>query len=220
MDCIDYIKKYKQKILFVAVFLVTVISYVLFMKSHYFEILLNWSQHNELLFALLLLASVIAGLIYPPLPSRVLTLGAIPIIGWQGAFFIDFLGTLIGSVVTYYIGKRFGLKFLRWFFDKDSINDISTLRIVKGREIESVFVLCLIFNSTMIEVVSYGAGILKMSLTRFIIGRILSHLVVGIPSFYFISNVFQTRNIALNAVLLIFSLILFFKLKSRYFVRV
>lgn len=192
-------------------------AYLWFINHESFHTLQTWSAQNPLSFATLLTSIKIIGIIWPPLPGGLLTIGAIPVIGWHNAYFIDLIGSIIGSSLAYYIGKRYGYNLLSKLFDDSIINKIKNIKVKKTREIEATFTLRLIGGNTVMEAVCYGAGLLNIKYKNFLIGSIGSHVLLGIPTFYFAGNFLRARNLALNGVLALITVYLVWKIKGRYF---
>lgn len=192
-------------------------GYWWFIHSPYYASLLGWSQQHMLLFLFLLLAIKITGIVYPPLPSGLLTLGSIPFLGWPSAYATDFLGSMIGSSIAYYLGRRYGKAFLLKVFDGPTVGRITKMKVKSGKEIEGVFIMRILTGSVIVEAVCYGAGLLKVPYPKFLVGSIAAHLLVGIPSFYLAGSFFLSKNLLVSATTLIVSIALLYKLKGRYF---
>lgn len=210
------IRDYKNLIVLFLFFFVTAILYLLFIQTPIFQEFIVWAQANLLLFFLILVAIKIVAIVWPPLPGGLLTLGSIPVIGWELAYLSDFSGSIIGSIIAFYLGKKYGYKFLNRFFDDKTIEKIKNIKIKKNRELESVIVLRII-GGTLVEVVCYGAGLLNIKFHNFIIGTSISHLMFGIPAFYLTSNILHVQNALINASIIVLAILFFRKIKGRYF---
>lgn len=200
------------------VFLVAVPLVIFFWikQSGNLDLFFAWSQRNYLLFIGVLLVLKIAAMVYPPLPGGILTLGAIPVIGWVMAYSVDLLGSLIGSSFAYFIGKKYGYELLRKVFDESTVQRFRSVKIKPGREVESVFVLR-ILGGMVVEIVAYGSGLLGIHFKSFLIGSLFSHMLIGIPSYYLANNIFSTQNIFFSFGVLVLSILLLWKIKGRYF---
>lgn len=211
------IKGSEQLWLLVAVFIISIVWYIWLVNSPYFAILLNWSQQNILTFSLSLLSLKIAALVYPPLPGGLATLASIPFLGWKLAYLIDFIGSMIGSSIAFFIALKYGYLFLGKIFDPKTIHKIKNIEIYPNRQIESVFALRILLGTTIMEAVCYGAGLLNITYRNFIIGSILSHLAIGIPTYYLANNITQLKNLPLTIILIVLSGFIFWKIRKRYF---
>lgn len=194
----------------------TLVFYLWFINSPYFSGFLAWSQQNLILYYAVLLSIKIIGIVWPPIPGGLLTLGSIPVLGWPLAYSADFFGSMIGSTTAYFLARKYGLDFMKKIFDEDTIEKLKRVRIKPRREIESIF-LFRIFGGTIIEVICYGAGLLKVRFRNYLIAITLSHIALGVPAFYLTRNILAGRGILINLSLFGFAVLLFYKLKHRYF---
>ena len=196
--------------------IVTVVAYTLFVKSTSFESLLNWAQINKLIFLASLIFVKALGIVWPPIPGGVLTLGSIPILGWQLAYFSDFLGSMIGSTVAYYLGRKYGIPFLKKILSDEILEKVEKIKMKSNKEFEAIFFLRA-FGGTVVEIIVYAAGLLKVNFVNFLSASVLSHLIFGIPGFYLTSNVISGENYVITLVSLGALAFVFSKFKGRYF---
>ncbi len=211
------IKSKKYLILLILVTIVTLFLYYLFSKSIYFQIIYSWSKQNIVLFLAVLFSLKVLGIVWPPLPGGIFTMGAIPFIGWFPAYLVDFFGSLAGSSIAFLIGRKYGYPFLQKIFDQEIIDKIKHLKIKPHREIEAVTTLRIFTGSLFLEAINYGAGLLNVKFFSFFVGSVISHIVVGIPSFYLIGGLFDLNNLIFGILGLAIIIPIFLKLKGRYF---
>jgi uncharacterized membrane protein YdjX (TVP38/TMEM64 family) len=118
------IKDYKHIIIFTVGLLVTIVAYLWFIKSPYFEIFKIWAEKNFVLYVFILVTLKTIGLIWPPLPGGLLTAGSIPVLGWLPAYLSDLMGSIMGASAAYYIAQKWGYKFINKIFDEVTIEKI------------------------------------------------------------------------------------------------
>jgi uncharacterized membrane protein YdjX (TVP38/TMEM64 family) len=210
-------KKTIYWISFVLFFFIVVGAYLWFVTTPYYGMLIDWSRQNIIAMMMVLIVVKILGIIIPPIPGGVITVGAVPFIGWQLAFLSDFIGGMIGSVIAYYLGKKYGRSILEKLFDQKAVDKIYTIRIKPNREIESIFVLRFLFGSLIAEVICYAAGVLGVNFKSFVIGSIIYHIAIGVPAYFLVSNLLHNKNMIFNLILLVIAVPLFFVLRKRYF---
>lgn len=210
------IKGYKHLITLVALFGITLGAYLWFAYSPYYALFVVWAQANPLIFYPTLLFSKAAGIVWPPFPGGVLTIGSVYIVGWWQAYLVDITGSMIGSVIAYYIAKKWGRGFVAKILDEKTIAKIDNIRVKPGREFEAIF-LFRVFGGTVVEIVVYAAGLLKVPFKKFLVASIFSHMVTGVPLFYFADAALRRENIYINIILLTIAVMLFIKLRKRYF---
>lgn len=194
------IKDYKHLTLLTLGTIVTLAAYWWFIKTPYFEIFKDWSQQNFKTYFTVLVSLKAIGLVWPPLPGGVLTIGSIPVLGWLNAYLADLLGSIFGASAAYFIARRWGYQFIKKIFDEATIERIKKIKIKKHREIEAIFFLR-IFGGTIVEAVCYGAGLLNIKYLNFAIGTIASHVVLGVPFYYFTNNIFEGKNFIFNLII-------------------
>ena len=194
----------------------TLAFYLWFINSLYFTGFLAWSQENIVFYYSVLVSLKIIGIVWPPIPGGLLTLGSIPVLGWPLAYSADFFGSVIGSTIAYFLARKYGLDFMKKIFDEDIVEKLTKVRIKPHREIESIF-LFRFFGGTIVELICYGAGLLKVRFRNYLIATILSHMALGIPAFYLTRNILAGRGILINLSLVIVMVVLLFRLRHRYF---
>jgi uncharacterized membrane protein YdjX (TVP38/TMEM64 family) len=203
-------------LVFVLAGVVTLVAYWWFKGSVYFDDFTLWASGNVFLLSVSLVVIKIIGIIWPPLPGAVFTLASVPFLGWFLAYLLDLIGSLIGSSIAFWLGKKYGFPFLRKLFGDGLVKRIKKFKVKPRREIESVFLLRTLGGGVLLEMVSYASGLLSISYRNFLIGSILSHILIGIPIYYFVGSLLDGRNILVTVFSGIVIVLLFFKFKDRY----
>ncbi len=210
-------KSYLYSLLFVGLFALTLVFTYWFMKSPQFVIADNWVKQNVLTYVVFLFIVKTLGILWPPIPAGLFTLLSIPFLGWFGAYMVDLTGSVVGGSVAYYLGRKYGIPFLKHIFDEKMITKIKDVKIKKGKEIEAVFVYRVLLGTVILEAVYYGAGLLKVEFGKFLVGAILSHIAVGVPMFILAQNIFGGNNIVVTIILVVGGAFFVYKTKDRYF---
>ena len=209
------ISKNKHALIFIGGVALTFLGYFQLLNSGYLNKFVAFSQENIVLYFVVLVCLKILGIVWPPIPGGLLTLGSIPILGWFYAWLADCIGSLIGSSIAYYLGRKYGMSFLKKIFDEATLSKIGLIKMNPKREIEGVAVLRL-FYGTISEVISYGSGLIGVKYPSFLLGTLLA-LLSGSVFFYVANSIFTGANVALNGALIVLAILLFFRLKGRYF---
>ncbi len=211
------LKKNINLIIFILSLFVTVVLYLVFITSPHYNTFLVWAKQNVfLLFSIIVLIKII-GIIWPPIPGGFLSWGSIPFMGWQLAYLSDLIGNIIGSIVTYYIGRKYGFKILKKLFDESLVKKIKSLKFKKERGFEMVFLYRVLGTVVLSEVITYGAGILKMPFLPFLLASITAHLVYNLPAYFLFNAAIYSANPILVLGSLVALIILIYKTKGRYF---
>ena len=156
-------------------------------------------------------------IVWPPLPGGLITLAAIPFIGWSLAFAVDFTGSVFGSSVTYFMGKKYGQPILNKMFGAEITRKVKNIKVKDNRQTELIIMLRIFTGSLFLEAITYGAGVIGIRYSSFLAGTVISHLIVGLPVYYFASfALINTRSLGASAVMLVVIIIILYKVKGRY----
>ena len=207
----------KEFIIFITVGVIVLGAFTYFLNSTYFAAFYAWAQYNIILFTILIFIIRVLSIIYPPMTGGIVTLGAIPIIGWENAFIIDFAGTTFGGAVNYYVGRNYGIKVISKIVGEDAVANIQKLKFKAGREIEGIIVARIFFGLIMLEFIHYAAGILKVDFWKYMIALIFSHFMLGIPLFYLVSKFIDFKDYWYALLPLLIILPVLYKYRHRYF---
>lgn len=208
-------QKYRPILFFLFLTIITIVGYRLFEQSTYFASILAFAESHTWQFIVVLVLIKTLGIVWPPFSGGILTIAAIPIIGWELAFLADFIGSLIGPLLAYYLGYHYGERILDIFFDTAMIKRVQSFEIIPGKEFEAVFVLHTLFYSIG-EVVSYAAGVLRIRLIPFWLGIFVSTLVYA-PIFFLAENIFTGQNALVSVLILVAGFYIFYLVRDRYF---
>jgi uncharacterized membrane protein YdjX (TVP38/TMEM64 family) len=201
--------------LFILIWGGTIALYFWFSRSPYFESFQIWTQQNLLLFYLSLFTAKVLAIVWPPLPGSLFTLGSIPLIGWAESFLIDLAGALTGASIAYFLGRKYGYRFLEKIFNDELVRKIRETHIKPDREIESILIGRIVGNGNLMELVCYGAGVLRVRYHNFLIASFLAGLI-SLPIYYLGGNLFDGGSILAGALIGLTTLLIFWKLKVRY----
>lgn len=193
----------------------TIALYFWFTKSPYFESFNLWTQQNLILFYISLFTAKVMAIVWPPLPGSLFTLGSIPLIGWFQSFIIDLAGALTGASIAYFLGRKYGYSFLEKIFNDELVQKIRETRIKPEKEIESVLIGRVAGSGNLMELVCYGAGVLRVRYHNFLIASFIAG-ILSLPIYYLGGNLFDGGSILAGIIISLTTLLLFWKLKGRY----
>jgi len=208
----------KQNVIFISlIWFLSVLGYIWLIKQPFSQEI-KWlaQSHKQSLFIALVLIKI-TGLVWPPLPGGVFNLAVIPFLGWQLAYLSDLTGTIIGALIDYYLAKKWGYKILDKIFNENTVNKIKNLKVISNRQIEFSFMTTLSSRLLLTEISYFAAGLLKVNFWKFLVGAIGSHLLFGIPGYYFTGILFQANKIYLAVLSWIVLAPLWLIIKDRYF---
>ena len=122
-----------------------------------------------------------------PIPSTVIILVGTAIYGAFWSFVMVSVGTIIGSVITFFIGRTFGKKLALWMFGQEKIDKYSQFI---GKKHKGMFIVMLLFPFFPDDLICILAGISQMSFKFFIISVILFRpIMIAVTAFLGTGNI-------------------------------
>jgi len=197
--------------------LIFLLAYIWFLKSPYFSIVETYAQANLVSFIIFLVVIKFVGLIYPPIAGGYFILASIPIIGWQWAFFADIIGTTLGGTVNYLLARKYGIKVVKKLGGDLFAGKVEKIKIKKGREIEGLILLRIFIGFTVLEMIHYAAGLLKIDFKKYTIAMLVSHVLVQVPIYYLFGGAISSGSWTYLILFISIGAIFLYKNKGRYF---
>lgn len=117
------------------------------------------------------------------IPAVIVTVAGALIFGQWTAFFLSFVSVMIGSIIMFYIGRKFGRRFLNWLVGKDSANRW-VARMSHGKY---VFVLMMLFPLFPDDILCVVAGCTDMGTSFFVWTNIFARSI-GIATTVFFAS--------------------------------
>ncbi|WP_251545501.1 TVP38/TMEM64 family protein [Pumilibacter intestinalis] len=109
---------------------------------------------------------VIFQVIFLPIPSAIIALIGTVLYGPTYAFLFMTAGTIVGSVITFFMGKIFGRKLAVWVIGEEKTDKFAGLVNEKGR---FLFIVMMLFPFFPDDIICLIAGITTMSFKYFLI---------------------------------------------------
>lgn len=162
-----------------------------------FSLYLDFAQSHVMAYLFVLLILKIMGIIYPPLPSAVFTITAIPLIGWKLAYVMDILGSAIGATSAYYLGKKYGECILKKVIGITLSNKIRAIKLKQKNQLESAIVLRLASGGLLSDGLAWGASLIGFTYVPFIAGYLISHIATTLPVFFLITRTITLTQLSL-----------------------
>lgn len=108
----------------------------------------------------------IVQVVIPIIPGGVSCAAGVILFGaWQG-FFYNYIGIVIGSLINFYLARRYGQCFVK-FFVKEETYDKYTKWLDKGKKFDKFFALAIFFPVAPDDFLCMLAGLTKMSWKKF-----------------------------------------------------
>ncbi len=169
------------------------------------------------LFLIVVMLTKAASIVYPPLPGVVFTLTAIPLVGWELAYLIDMIGSLIGASASYFMGKKYGTTILNRVLGKTLTTKIAKITLKPINQIEAAVMLRLAAGGLLSDGLAWGASIIGFRFKPFVVGYAISHVLTTAPVFYALGASLSLHSWALFLAVAGLSWLVIFKFKGRYF---
>lgn len=142
------------------------------------QLILDTKQWGIITFLLLTVFQVVV----LPIPSMITILIGVAIYGPLWSFVLSTIGTLIGSIIAFMLGKVFGKKLVTWMIGKEKTEKYAEVLNDKGR---FAFILMLVFPCFPDDILCLVAGISSMTYKYFIIAVCLTRpIMIAFYSFF------------------------------------
>jgi uncharacterized membrane protein YdjX (TVP38/TMEM64 family) len=164
----------------VLLFVVTALLAIIFLPPHLVAIT-KFTIDHPLLAPLILIFWKAIGVVIPPIPSGVLSLALIPVIGWFPSFLYSTIGALLGAVIAFYLARLFREPLVKRFVPLQDLQQWEG-KMTGNREFWT-FTLIRLTTGPIMEYISYIAGLSKLGFGKYFIATLLS-LLPSILVFY------------------------------------
>lgn len=210
-------KRIATVILYTIIFLVPAVFIQFFSDSELFHQIETYVHEYYYLYIFSILFVKAASIVYPPLPGVAATLSTIPFIGWQQAYMLDLVGSIIGVSISYHLGKKYGESILRRVLGDKLTDKMIAIKLKQTNQLEALLVLRIAAGGMLSDGLAWGASLIGFSFIIYLIGHVLVHVVTTIPVFYLLSISSYVHSVlGLGAAaLLAWGLLIVFK--GRYF---
>lgn len=122
----------------------------------------QFGQAAALVFIFIQLVQVVV----PIIPGAITIPIGILVFGHVNGFLLNFTGIMIGSVINYYLAKRYGRPFVRSMVSESQYQKYIG-RIENSRAFDRFFTACMFFPVTPADFLCYLAGLSNMSFKHF-----------------------------------------------------
>ena len=105
--------------------------------------------------------------VFPVIPGGASCLAGVLAFGPLEGFIYNYLGLSLGSVISYQLSKRYGLKIILKFFDKELVDKY--IKYIRNKTFKKIFFIGILFPGAPDDLLCYIAGISNIKLNEFII---------------------------------------------------
>ncbi len=122
-----------------------------------------------------------------PIPAAVTILIGTFLYGATVSFIVSTMGTIVGSIVCYFIGRKFGYKAIVWVIGRDKMEKYTKMLAKKGK---IPFIVMMLFPFFPDDILCMVAGLLKMSFKFFIITvSVTRPVTIAFISYFGLGNI-------------------------------
>jgi len=154
----------------------TAIAVILFLTfvPQYQAQLIDLTKSHPFLAPFIIISWRIIAIIIPPLPGGILSFAFVPIIGWFWAYVYSEIGVLIGTSLAFFIARKFREPVASRFVPIQSLH-IWEEKLSSKKEFFAFLGLRIAAASVM-DFISFAAGLSKMSYKKFILATFIAEL--------------------------------------------
>ena len=171
-------KKILKVILIVIAYLLALYFFYLGWRSGAIE---SFVYHHKIIAPLIYIFVAQSKAIFPVVPGEVIVVMGVVLFGPVLGFLYAVLGLSIGSAVAFYLARKFGKPFVRWFIGEKRYKKIDKL---SGEKTLFAFFIIYLLPGTPDDFVTYFAGLTEVPFVLFLIicvlGRLPSYIVYAI----------------------------------------
>ena len=138
------------------------------------EILVSYMKSLGFIAPLFFLFLQAFQVVFPVIPGGASCLAGVLAFGPFEGFIYNYLGLSIGSVISYSLSKKYGLKIIYKLFDKSLVDKY--LKYIRNNTFKKIFFLGILIPGAPDDLLCYIAGISNINLKEFII-----YIILGKP---------------------------------------
>lgn len=179
--------------------------------------LVSTLRANQSAFLLAIFLGKAVSIVYPPIPGNIITLAAIPVVGWAYAYTVDIAGSMLGATISYFLGRKYGTPILRWAVGEKLTNRITAIKTKTKHQTIAAFILRTGTGGILSDGLAWGASLIGFRYRPFITGHVLSHLVTTLPIFYLLGVSLSINSALIIIPTAISAWILIYIFKGKFF---
>lgn len=116
---------------------------------------------------LIFLAIQVIQVVFPIIPGGVTTIVGFLVFGFWWGFILNYVGISIGSIILFWLARRYGKKFCLLFMTEETFYKYES-KIDNKRAYEIFFIICMLSPISPADIVVMITGLTSMSYRKFI----------------------------------------------------
>lgn len=188
---------------------VVISVFLLFYLPSHQDFLVTYTKEHPYTAPLIIILWRIIGIVIPPIPGGILSFALIPFLGWFWSYVYAVIGMMTGACIAFFIARKFREPLLSRFV---SLKELHTWQDRLSNKTEFfTFLGIRLSTGSIMDFISYAAGLSKISFKRFFIITLISEIPY-VVSFYLGEQAYKAfaEKSAFLGVAILLSLILSF----------
>jgi len=130
-------------------------------------ILINYINKTKFLSPLIFIIIQTIQVVIPIIPGGISSLVGVLLFGSIFGFIYNYIGLILGSLIAFYLSKKYGITLLKKIFKEKTLNKY--LIYINNKKFTKLFIIGIIMPGLPDDLLCYIAGISKIKLKTFII---------------------------------------------------
>lgn len=128
------------------------------------EQIINYINKFGLLAPIFFIILQIIQVVIPIIPGGVSTLAGVIAFGSIRGFIYNYIGIIIGSIIAFFLAKKYGFKIINFLFKEEKVN-----KYLNNKRFNTLFILSIFLPCLPDDLMCFIAGISKMSFKTFLL---------------------------------------------------
>jgi len=151
-------------------------------------------------------------IIIPPIPGLVLDAVGVVVFGWMYGFIYAEIGVLIGSMTSFFIGRKFREPFLGKFISIKKIHEWED-RLSEKEKFWALISIRFV-SSPFFDIVNYVAGLTKIKASAYFFATLIVTAPMGFMIYYFGSIILSAPFIIMATILCLIPILIWYNKKN------
>ena len=192
------ILKYLLKIIALIIIILTIIDIIPILKIDIFTnktLLINYINKYGIKAPIIFIFSQITQIVIPFIPGSITNISGVLLFGPIKGFIYNYISTILGATIVYYLSKKYSFKLINKIFKKDTINKY--INYFNNKNYQSIFLLAIILPFFPDDLLYYLISITKINFKRYIfliiVGNFISLITYSILIYIILNTSIYTN---------------------------
>lgn len=151
------------------------------------DVLVSYISNYGIFGPIIFIFIQIIQVVFPVIPGGASCFAGVLAFGGIMGFVYNYIGLCIGSICSYLLAKKYGMKIINFFFKEETVNKY--IKYVKSKKFDKVFAWGIFLPGAPDDLLCYISGISSMSFKKFLLiillGKPLTLLFYSLFIYYF-----------------------------------